>query len=83
MGFAVRSISIPFCFCLVLRPLEMESTRIFCVIRVMDETFEIFASMNFLCYNGIFELRALFVNVRDSGYAYESVGRSEGRFESA
>ena len=51
----------------------MESTRIFCMVRVMDETFEIFASMNFLCYNEIFEMRVLFVNVRDSGHAYESV----------
>ena len=41
----------------------MESTRIFCMIRVMDETFEFFASMNILCYNGILEMRVIFVNI--------------------
>ena len=33
------------------------------MIRVMDETFEFFASMNFLCYNGILKLRVIFVNI--------------------
>ena len=33
------------------------------MIRVMDETFEIFASMNILCYNGILKIMVLFVNI--------------------
>ena len=33
------------------------------MIRVMDETFEFFASMNILCYNGILEMRVIFVNI--------------------